>query len=429
MKCLIGLKLARLGWAGVFMLLTWAVDCAQAAPPTTSSNRFLFIIDVASGQKSKSEEALRQSLFDLIYSGVRGHMKNGDSYGVWLAGGVNDTSGTVEVWRDKFAFELAARAALRIKDHGLKGKPCLKEAIADATRVAANVGEVTVILVSDGHAPFSGTPFDSDINLRLTAVAEPIRQVKGAVNTVLVAREGAFVAWAVNSPEFLISMPELPPITPKAKPQVAAAPATPEAVVKQAAASADSKAAAARVASKPIIITRETVDREKQVTRALASTLDGQSGPAANSNAPIAQEAAMTSVTNEAQVVPAKPAPMAKAVAAVSTTAPSNAASAVQPPPPPAEELSNATSAATMTPAPAAEDLKGFKGPEEDSTPASAAAPGQPNRSLHPLVYAALGGGIIAALGATLFWIWRRRRPEESLISRAIAMERLHGRL
>ena len=68
------------------------------------------------------EKGVQASMFDLISSGVRGAMTNGDTYGIWLANGENDMSFKMEVWRDKFKVEMGARSALHVKEHGYSGK-------------------------------------------------------------------------------------------------------------------------------------------------------------------------------------------------------------------------------------------------------------------------------------------------------------------
>jgi hypothetical protein len=90
------------------LLLVVSLLAAPAwSAQTAGGKRFLFIIDASSGMKPM-EMPLRETLFDLIYSGARGHMTNGDTYGVWLVSDRNDTSFPMETWKEKFAVEIAA---------------------------------------------------------------------------------------------------------------------------------------------------------------------------------------------------------------------------------------------------------------------------------------------------------------------------------
>ena len=77
------------------MLKVWLlVICLLAVPAwsaqTSAGKRFLFIVDTSAAMKPL-DKPVRETLFDLIYSGVRGNMTNGDTYGVWLVGEQNDT--------------------------------------------------------------------------------------------------------------------------------------------------------------------------------------------------------------------------------------------------------------------------------------------------------------------------------------------------
>jgi hypothetical protein len=240
------------------LLLVVSLLAAPAwSAQTAGGKRFLFIIDASSGMKP-TEMPLRETLFDLIYSGARGHMTNGDTYGVWLISDRNDTSFPMETWKEKFAVEIAAKAVSHLKDHGFKGRPNFMQAMVDVTRIVKNVEDLTVILVSNGGTPLIGTPFDEAINARQRELAPAMKAAKLTFNTALVAQDGKFVAWAVNSPQFLL---DIPYVVPKAKPLKIEPPVTAPQV-----ASKPTKMVAAppRVASNPIIITKESVAEERR---------------------------------------------------------------------------------------------------------------------------------------------------------------------
>ena len=75
---------------------------ALSAPLAANSNRFLLLLDTSLAMKPL-ETAQREATFDLVYSGLRGQMTNGDTYGLWLAGEKNDTSFPMESWKLKHA--------------------------------------------------------------------------------------------------------------------------------------------------------------------------------------------------------------------------------------------------------------------------------------------------------------------------------------
>ena len=409
-------------------LLCFQTAFAAGAPQIVSSNRYLFIIDGSASMKP-FEKTARDTLFDLVYSGVRGRMTNGDTYGVWIAGEQNDTSFPMEMWKSKHAVESAARAALHVKTRGFKGRARLDLAFADVVRVVKNVEDLTIVLISNGETPISGTPFDAEINQKFRELAPSMKRAKVTLNTALVAQDADFVAWAANTPDFAIEVPyvvskpkkpKAEPIANTAAPSNAPAAATPE--IKPAITPAAVVVQKPR-STTPIVITKETVARERASYQAMteaASTnqiaelvaTNEAASPAVTNPSPLVStntsaSAAMSSNldvqanhTDKTVMVPqTNPATVARTVATVAkpeaTNAAATAASKVEPPSQPV-----AAGASVMREAPA-------------------------GASFHPMVWAAFGAGLALAGVLAVYFVIRSRRVEPSLISEAIAQERL----
>jgi hypothetical protein len=420
-------------FGGAFLRLALSVALCFAVPfnsrgdaPSPSTNRFLFIIDTSAGMK-KIDEPVREAVFDLIYSGVRGHMTNGDSYGVWLVDEQNDTSAGVEAWKQKFAVELAARAALRVKDHGFKGKCSLDVALADAARVASSVKDVTVVIVSNGETHLRGTPFDEAVNAQIAKLAPEMQKARLPINTLLVAQDGAFVAWAVNSPDFLVNMPAVPPRQSKSTPAVAQSTPSPDPIPTNKPVVA--AAPRPRVAANPIIITRETVDREKQVMRALATT-DPNAAPAPATNAThltvtnvVAVASKTTNLPVTASTVPKTAITSAPVATPAIASAPPLPNLVTQPVPttPPLNARTTSTEIAELpqSSAPAAINPVSSAPRAEPTTPAV-----PPATSSRIFLYGgvAVAGAFVLLIIVAL--IRRARTLEPSLITQAAALER-----
>jgi hypothetical protein len=391
------------------LLLVVSLLAAPAwSAQTAGGKRFLFIIDASSGMKPM-EMPLRETLFDLIYSGARGHMTNGDTYGVWLVSDRNDTSFPMETWKEKFAVEIAAKAVSHLKDHGFKGRPNFMQAMVDVTRIVKNVEDLTVILVSNGGTPLVGTPFDEAINARQRELAPAMKAAKLTFNTALVAQDGKFVAWALNSPQFLL---DIPYVVPKAKPLKVEPP-----VIAPQVASKPAKVVAAppRVASNPIIITKESVAEERRSY--VASLTTATTAPEAPTNAVTISPApaitnAVTSViaheTNAAVAKPSAPLNLATNVATLATVATTVTVEA--------QSTNTAVVAATVPPAvlPAV------------ASPASPVENGRSTSFILWCIVAGVAGAFIMLMLVLL--IGRARRREPSLISQAIARERMQAR-
>ncbi len=366
----------------------------------------------------KIEDPLRDAVFDLIYSGARGQMTNGDSYGVWLVGETNNTTASVETWKQKHAVEMASRTALRVKDNGSKGRARLDLALADANGVARAVGDVTVILVSNGETPLRGTPFDKEINAATEAMLPGMRKALVTVNTVLVAREGRFVGWAVNSPDFLLIMPDLLP-KPKRAPV--------EPVVAKAVPAPPVAPPAPKSTAKPLYITKESVEQEKKATRALAS-LEGSPTPVTPAViAAVPPVVASAPATNPPATRSIHSPPVAVAVAAVAAVPPAAPGPAVNLAPvsaAPAEPVESPKPAAfkTSVPAPTPSAALPAAPPALAAVTAVATSPA----SVRPWLWITLSAGLAVTL--VLVILLRRERGEEaSLISRAAALERRHA--
>jgi hypothetical protein len=400
-------------------LLCFQTAFAAGAPQVTSSNRFLFIIDGSASMKP-FEKVARDTLFDLIYSGVRGRMTNGDTYGVWIAGELNDTSFPMQVWKSKHSVETAAKAALYVKERGFKGRSRLDIALTDAVRVVKSVEDLTIILISNGETPIAGTPFDTEMNQTFRDLAPSMKKAKVTLNTTLVAQDGNLVAWAANAPEFVIEVPYVvaKPKKPKAEPIVAAVTPAPAPVKAVPEAKSEPVVVQKPRASSPIVITKETVARERRSYQAMTDAASSNDVPelvATNDDTPAvitnpgpalatvtsAPSATITSVTVQADktvVVPrTNPATATAAVAAVTKREATNAAVALAPK---VEPPSKPSTASATNEAPA-------------------------GTSFHPMLWAAFGAGLALAGVLAVYFVIRSRRVEPSLISEALAQERL----
>lgn len=396
-----------------------------AAQPAVSSNRFLFIIDTSASMKP-FDNAVRETVFDLVYSGARGQMTNGDTYGIWLIGEQNNTSFAMDVWKSRHAVEMGARATVHVKDQGFRGRARLDVALADALRVVRNVEDLTLILVSNGETPIAGTPFDAEINARFRELAPQMKRAKKTLNTALVAQGGAVVAWAVNAPEYLIDVPYVAPKPKPAKVEVALQTNGPAPIIPVTA-----KAKPALIPKQPpvpvapppnrsvapIVITKETVAHEKleyQAMTAAASIPETAAPVPTNAKATTPPEA-KTAVSISSNPPVAGP---TNAVALVTNKVPvhtmlTNTSTSSVVVAPKAETTNSATESVVAVP------------PTDLSVPKPVLPPATAENSIHPLVWTGLGAmaAVICVLAGTLFV--RSRRHEPSLISQAIAQERL----
>ena len=423
-----GRKLLRF----VLVLLTCCAAAlgTQAEPAPANPNRFLFIIDTSASMKP-FDKALQETIFDLVYSGLRGCMTNGDTYGIWLINEQNDTSFSVESWKQRYNVQLAAKALAHVKDHGYKGGARLDVAMAEALRIVKNVGDLTIVLVSNGETPIAGTPFDEAINGRFRQLAPEMKRAKATLNTVFVARDGELVAWSANSAEFLINVPFVPPKPKPTTPQNLASKSNVSSarMSNSVARSITSAATAAptiaappkpRAAAPPIIITKETVAQERRAFQAMTmiGATNDTLAPASTNLHAAATTAGQTNVTTGNSAADGVKEII---VAANISSGQSNKTS-----------LAAATNRVeTIAAAPTETKI-----PEPAITaPAAPAltvnsAPSEPMRSsasFHPVLWAGIGAGITLVCVLLLAMVCRGRRIQPSLISQAAAREPLRA--
>ncbi len=396
-------------FGAIFCVLLGVFVSAVRGGPTTSSNRFLFVIDTSAGMKPMDMK-LRETLFDFIYSGARGRMTNGDTYGIWLVNERNETSFPMETWKRQHIVEIGAKAVSHMKDHGFSGKAHFELAFADLQNVLKNVGDLTVILISDGNTPILGTPFDEDINAQRQKLVPALKRAKATLNIALVAQDGKFVAWAANSPEFLIEIPVVAPKPKPAKVEIAVSKSNAVDSVSAADPAPELNSVPApkpRIASAPIIITKESVAQERRSY--LSSTALVEAGPAAAAPANAIPDVVTATATN---------------LAAVANTNTSNV-----------EPLIAATEVPASKPAPARASLAAIAA-EPVSIESVALAPTKtsaPPRALSEsnitvrmaFLWASVGAGAMLGCVIIVLNIRRRSRHEPSLISEALVRERL----
>ena len=369
------------------------------------------------------DKALRETVFELVRTGVRGHLINGDTYGVWLVRDQVDTTFPMESWSQRHNVELGAKATAHVKKNGYKGKSRLDIAFADALRIAKRVGDLTIILVSNGETPIAGTAFDAAINERLRHLAPEMKKVKATLNTSFVARDGEIVAWAANATDVLAAVPSVPI---KPKPVATSQTNAPTisnsssgTVVSHALTVTNAEQAKPRILSKPIIITRETVADERRMYQSL--TIIG------SSNDP-GRTVVTNSLTEQTNLVRSTPSAVPLASSITNAGQPKLLTTATN-----RIQLSNIVNV------PGEQLTKNVVLAEEEpesnksevvvaATPKMASAEAPPTQErIHPILWAGMGASTALVVVLAFFIVSRSRRPEPSLISQSIGFDRVHA--
>jgi hypothetical protein len=385
------------------MLVQWMVlATAMAAPqpskpskaPGPEGNRFLFILETSTGM-TRLEHGGRQAIFDLIYSGVDGRMRGGDTYGIWpFSEQVYSGLVPMQTWDPQKRLDQASAVGRYLRAHKYEKDGNFEVLVKQIRAVVRGAKDVNIFVVTDGNTAFAGTPFDEVINAGFEANRALVRDAKRPLLVTLVAREGVLTAACVSPAGDKIELAELTRVT-NAVPQKVQAPTATE--------PAQSQVAAATNAA-PVDMSRALIMRGPNTT------------------------------TNSTELIGSRPATVRSEPVAATTNDASPVVSTA-PPPPTKEATATQTSPTTST---VASEVRATQAPEPlpSFVPAQVKAsartvqppisvltpPTAPRTSVLPSVLLLVGGAFVgaSAIGAFLFLRKVRTNKQPSFISQGL---------
>jgi hypothetical protein len=201
-----------------------------SAAPNPNGSKFLFVIDTSSGM-GKLDLANRQTLFDLIYTGVNHQMQPFDTFGVWTFNTkVYAGEYPMQVYETDKLLELASRATFFLKSKKYTGKCEMDVAIVNLASLLRSVKDVNFFILTDGVTPVHGTPFDEPINQVFKQRAAEQRKAAKPFILTLAVRAGTMTKAQVTLPGEDIDLPPAPVIV-QAKPPAPAPKPEPKALI------------------------------------------------------------------------------------------------------------------------------------------------------------------------------------------------------
>lgn len=415
-------------------LATVPLSAAFGAAPTVRSapdeERFLFVVDM-SADMEKLQPATEATLFDLIGTGIHGHMKPGDTFGMWTFN-KEMTAGkfAMQTWDPRKAKQQATMAAAFVSGLTYEHSSDLKAVTQRLKSVIHSVSNVTVFIVSDGDAPMKGTPFDKTINAEYKRQRKARSSSKRPFVTTLIARDGWIIDQSVTVAGDRINLPPRTLPAPPTPPPPAVAQVT-NSVVASPVVQAP-PITIARPAPRAVIITKPPAETPPlpdptPAAPAVAETTVVTANPPPNTPIPAAapptpaaspaeiatQESILAAAGNNPAIQPPKaipstsPATPNPGVQAVSTSAIENALAALIPQPIPVAAR-EPTSAVVETNTQSSATIQGMGLPAASST--------------NPIWMLAFGGILLTAALLLGAGVLRRGRPAEgaSLITRSM---------
>ncbi len=234
MKPLLLLLLACVGFSDLSPAAT-NVASTSTLKAAADGGRFLFVVNTSSSMR-RIEPATRQAVFDMVFTGLNGYMRSGDTFGLWTFNEETQAGDfPMQVWDAQNPMDTAARVAAHLRTQRYSGGSDTSALMPKLQSVIGAVRNVTIFIVMDAGTKFEGTSFDESANNSIQRQAREQARAKKPFITTIIAREGrvaaAFVTIAgqpINLPErpapALVKKPAAPAAVAEAKPASAPAP-------------------------------------------------------------------------------------------------------------------------------------------------------------------------------------------------------------
>jgi hypothetical protein len=368
-----------------------------------------------------------------LNSRMQGQLRPGDTLGIWTFNNELSTGLFPLQWWPARDQEAVADSVLEFL-HGQKfaKRANLDKVVPTMTSLIKESDFITILLVTSGEGDLHGTPFDDRVNGIFKASREQQQKERMPFVTVLRGRKGILTYYSVNSAQWPVEMPPLPPefdvtkVTEKEK-KLAAKPPPPTApplIVhgkKRDVASPEAAASAPQAAithAAPLVIAKSPLAGTQSSAATPGPAPEPKPAPA-KAVAPAPQPAPSAQL----QISKAPPILISSAAPAAGTPKPAQALLPEPAPAPVAARLvPTAAKPPATTPPPASSPVVAAPPPAapSSSTQVAVVPPPKAARRYDPLwtVASVLLG---AALGAAVLWLRRpRREPRVSLITRSL---------
>ncbi len=406
------------------------IASTSASKAAADGGRFLFVVNTSSSMR-RIEPATRQAVFDLVFTGLNGYMRSGDTFGIWTFNEETQAGDfPMQVWDAQNPMDTAARAAAHLREQKFSGESDTSVLMPKLQSVIGSVRNVTIFIVMDAGAKFVGTSFDESANNSIQRQAREQARAKKPFITTIIAREGRIAAAFVTIAGQPINLPERP------APALVKKPTSPATIAEAKHSSAPAPAPIPQRAKVIEIVAKTNAPKPLVESNTAAPAVVAAPIPPATKPVPapelvVTQPAALiitnaAKVTNDvvafavARVEPLPPIPV-PAVTPVHTTEPEPAP---KPVPPAFTALmprpKMTVSARELMPQPIEAQVP--VEPLDASVPSMQATTVVPQPGLSPMVLLIIGGLLLASAMFLIAVVLRRLRPapQPSFISQSM---------
>jgi hypothetical protein len=195
------------------LLILQALPAASVRAQTndvTAESRYLFVFETSSAMKRRAEN-LQRTVGDLIFTGMSDQLREGDTIGVWTFNSTLSAGNLPLIrWVPARRMNTANSVTdfLRKQKYENNAQPGV--VIPAINRLITNSPRFTVVLFTAG-GDISGTPYDVEINAAYAPFRETQMRDRMPFVTVLRAKDGKHLGFAVTPAPWAVEFPKFPP--------------------------------------------------------------------------------------------------------------------------------------------------------------------------------------------------------------------------
>jgi hypothetical protein len=189
---------------GFFCLLSAATSSAQ------SSTRWLLVYNTSASMRDRTQ-AVQAVTQDLLATAMHGTIRPGDTIGIWTYNTeLHADEAPLQTWSPNAAPGITYNTLLFLRQHRYEKSAAFGEVLTNMLRVISISDVITVILISDGNDPISGTPFDARVAAFYKENAQKQKKARMPVVTVFRGERGAITTNTLALAPWPVDIPAVP---------------------------------------------------------------------------------------------------------------------------------------------------------------------------------------------------------------------------
>jgi hypothetical protein len=208
------MNLNRIAGCGLALMACLLATQGQSQSNTpkygTISSRFLLIVETSRAMGHRSDATLK-TVTSLLYSGFSHQIKQGDTVGVWTYNQQLYTGRIpLQRWSTPLQHEIVSDTLDFFKGQKYEKQPVFSSVRPALDKVIKDSEFITVILISSGQDPMTGTPFDDKINELYKDWKVDQEKTKMPFITVIRAKRGTITGYTAVPAPWQVEIPPWP---------------------------------------------------------------------------------------------------------------------------------------------------------------------------------------------------------------------------